>query len=75
MKKQQDIHPGSLVITTKKIYLTPLDNIDNDWPVWDIGEIGTVMFSSQINEKNFQICVMVPSGFGYCFFDEIKVIA
>lgn len=67
----QIVKPGSLVRPKKTIHLTPLeDPEDEEWIEWSVNQLGIVV---PLAPERIGICVMVPSGFGICFFDEIKL--
>lgn len=72
--KKTKIAPGSLVLPKKEtVVLTPIDDIDSDWPEWSIGEVGVVL--SLMEHKMYDsIFVLFSGGVGYCFTDEVRCV-
>jgi len=68
---------GSIVLPKKqtgsvnKVYLTPISVKDvedlEEWIEWDLKELGIIVEMIY----NHQVVVMVPSGIGCCFEDEL----
>ena len=68
---------GSLVKPINQfLYLTPQgeDSIEDleKWPEWSSKDIGIVLSNS---ENLSQVLVMTPNGTGFCYLDEIRLVA
>ena len=68
------LNPGTLVKPKKKIYLTPIhgDHEVDDWLEWSPSQVGVVIPSE---DKIVGICVLISSGCGLCFYDEVFVLS
>jgi len=57
------------------IYLTPLEDAENDWPEWKRNEIGIVLpLPLHQYPGLIGVLIMVPDGIGLCFYDEIEFV-
>lgn len=72
MKQGSLVLPISIQTLTHNgvVYLTPC-NLYEDWLEWHPNELGIVL---SFEEKSETIKVIVPSGIGFCLFDEVKEI-
>ena len=71
--KKTKIVTGSLVLPKKDTVLTPIEDVESDWPEWSTGEVGIVL--SLMEQATYDsIFVLFSGGVGYCFVDEVRCV-